>query len=133
MSEEDPKKSLAFCFDNQTNLPLPLTNTDEDYYLRQLWIHNLGNHNFGTKKATMVLYAEHFAPKGPNEVISALKWYIENNITRYTEQLHVFMDNCFVQCKNKYLLAFWKCTSDYYNIEVKLYYSVPGQWMEISQ
>ena len=59
-----------------------------------------------TKRATMILYAQQFAPERPNRVISALKWYMENNVTRDTEQLHAFVDNCFVQFKNKYLLAF---------------------------
>ena len=70
-------------------------------------MHDLGIHNLGTNDETMFVYSEHFAHKGPNEVISSLKWFFDNKVSKSVKIVHVFMDNCFTQCKNKFLLSFW--------------------------
>ena len=46
--------------DYQKNLPLPLTSVSQEYYKRQLWLHNLCIHNNVTNHPTMFVYAEHF-------------------------------------------------------------------------
>ena len=55
--------------------------------------------------ATMYLYSEHYAGKGPNEVISCLDDYIKD-LPQSVTALHLFTDNCFSQNKNKYLCAY---------------------------
>lgn len=71
------KNTLAICFDYQKNLPLPVTNIQDEYYKRQLWLHNFGIHDLKKNKATMYLYPEHYAHKGPDEVISCLNDYVD--------------------------------------------------------
>jgi len=126
VAEQEPNKSLAVCFDYQKNLPLPLTNTGREYYMRQLWIHNFGVHNLATQEATMFLYGEHYGSKGPNEVISCLWDYFHQNMSEQTEAVHIFMDNCFAQCKNKYIMAFWQWLSTKLDVKIQLYFPIPG-------
>ena len=61
-----PEGDIAvLAMDYQKNLPLPLTGISQEYYKRQLWIHNFCIHDNVTNDATMFLYAEHYAKKGP--------------------------------------------------------------------
>ena len=53
----------------------------------------------------MYFYAEHYAAKGPNEVISCLNHCITGVPARITK-LHIFADNCFSQNKNRYLITY---------------------------
>ena len=82
------------------NLPLPLTGVSQEYYKRQLWIHNLCIHECVNDNAMMFLYAEHYAGKGPKEVISCLDHYI-STLPPTIKKLKIFVDNCFSQNKNK--------------------------------
>ena len=105
MKEDSEAAKLAgntdvICMDYEKNLPLPLTGIGQEYYKRQLWIHNLCIHSMVTDQPYMYLYAEHYAGKGPNDVISILDDYISklpDNITKLT----IFADNCFSQNKNR--------------------------------
>ena len=126
LAKRYPNDTIVICFDYQKNLPLPLTNTGKEYYMRQLWMHNLGIHNLGTNEATMFVYSEHFVHKGPNEVISCLKWFFDNKVSKSVKIVHVFMDNCFAQCKNKFLLSFWYWLSQSQFQEIRLFYPIPG-------
>lgn len=101
---ETDKIKMSLYFDYQKNLPLPVTNVGDEYYLRLLWMHNVGVHNLGEKTATMHVYTENYALKGPNEVLTALEDYIQENKKPY--QLELFCDNVYSQNKNRYLFAF---------------------------
>ncbi|KAJ2950010.1 hypothetical protein O0L34_g11347 [Tuta absoluta] len=105
-SKDTDDHTLAICFDYQKNLPLPVTNAQDEFYRRQLWLHNFGVHNIKEGTATMYLYTENYALKGPNEVITALEDYIECNKKPEHTHLKIFCDNCFSQNKNRYLYAF---------------------------
>ncbi len=52
----EDKTQFGLCFDFQKNIPLPLTNVGEEYYKRQLWIHNLGFHVLGSDMGLMFMY-----------------------------------------------------------------------------
>lgn len=80
--ENFSENELVLCLDFQKNLPLPVTNIGDEYYKRQLWLHNFGINNVVTNQATMFLFTENFATKGPNEVITALNFYIQKNKTK---------------------------------------------------
>lgn len=121
--EDDSIHVLAM--DYQKNLPLPLTGIGQEYYKRQLWLHNLGMHDVGTKKATMFVYAEHYAKKGPNETISCLKYYI-SQLSVHVKHLHIFADNCFSQNKSKYMVAFIYMLAHTRFTSVTLHYPIPG-------
>src|SRR5258705_10523503 len=96
------------------------------YYLRKLWLHNLGVCNMSTQKTTCFLCAEQFAGKGPNEVLSSLSWYIDHNIPAEIETLHVFMDNLCAQGNNRYVFAFWDNYAQTRFKSIHLHYPVPG-------
>ena len=81
------------------NLPLPLTGVSQKHYKRQLWIHNLYIHNCVNDNAMMFLYAEYYAGKGPNKVISCLDHCI-SSLPPTIKKLKIFADNCFSQNKN---------------------------------
>ena len=49
--------TAVLAMDYQKNLPLPLTGVSQEYYKRQLWIHNFCIHDNVTNDATMFLYA----------------------------------------------------------------------------
>lgn len=89
--KNDPT-SVAICFDFQKNLPLPVTNVGPEYYKRQLWLHNFGIHDMKTRQGTMFMYSEHFAGKGPNEVISILDWYFSEKVPAAVKHVHLFAD-----------------------------------------
>ena len=62
--------TAVLAMDYQKNWPLPLTGVSQEYYKRQLWIYNFCIHDNVTNCATIFLYAEHYAKKGPNEIIT---------------------------------------------------------------
>ena len=68
-SKESGEDVFAFCMDFGSNLALPVTNIGEEYYQRQLWIHNLAFHDLKSGQAVMFLYSEHFAEKGDTFVM----------------------------------------------------------------
>ncbi|CAG9829796.1 unnamed protein product [Diabrotica balteata] len=121
---------LSICLDYQKNLPVPVTNITDEYYLRQLWIHNLGIRCLTTGKTNMYMYAEHFAQKGPNEVISCLQDYITQNQKPEQRYLKLFCDNCFSQNKNRYLFVFLDqlCSNNIFEA-IEIWYPIPGHSM----
>nr|CAI5829932.1 unnamed protein product [Callosobruchus analis] len=58
--EKDPN-ALTICFEFQNNMAVPVTNVKDEYYLGQLWIHNLKIKILATSETAVYMYAEHFA------------------------------------------------------------------------
>jgi hypothetical protein len=56
-----------------------------------------------TGKALMYMYSENFALNGPNETISFIHHYMEQNIKSEVEEVIIFSDNNFVQNKSRYI------------------------------
>ncbi|KAK5648093.1 hypothetical protein RI129_002985 [Pyrocoelia pectoralis] len=128
---DNPKPDeMVICFDYQKNLPLPVTNIKDEYYLRQLWLHNFCINNIVTNCATMYLYTENYAGKGPNEVISCLNHFIKKKKNQGMVKLSIFCDNCFSQNKNRYLFSYLDslCSDGIFN-EIVVYYPIPGHSM----
>jgi hypothetical protein len=121
---------MSICFDYQKNLPVPMTNIADEYYLRQLWIHNLGIHCLQTGKPNMYMYVEHLAQKGPNEVITSLQDYITQYQKPEQRNLNLFCNNCFSQNKNIFLFVFLDqlCMNNIFET-VEVCYSLPGHSM----
>lgn len=88
------------------NLPLPEIPVQEAFYLRQLWVFNLGIKNLQTGKSHFYLYHEGQDKKGPNEICSLLNEYITKNIPQNCKELHIFSDNCPGQNKNNTVVRF---------------------------
>ncbi len=123
---KNDNKTFAICFDYEKNLPLPVTKVSSEYYMRQLWVHNFCIHNLKTDSAEIFLYSEHFAGKGPNEVISALNFYI-NKFKTSAEKLYMFCDNCFAQNKNRFIWMFYlSLVMDEKFEEIIVIYPKPG-------
>ena len=73
----------------------------------------------------MFVYAEHFAGKRPNEVILCLDFYI-SILGDSTKKLHIFVDNCFSQNKNYYLVAYLQVLANTKLEEVHVHYPLHG-------
>ena len=58
------KNIAVIAMDYQKNLPLPKTGVCQEFYRRQLWIHNFCTTDCVSNQSTMYLYAAHFAGKG---------------------------------------------------------------------
>ena len=121
----DDCDTAVIAMDFQKNLPLPLTNIGQEYYKRQLWLHNFCIHDNVNNLAWMFLYSENFAAKGPNEVISCLDFFI-NRLSSKIRKLHIFADNCFSQNKNRYLFSYLYATAHSKLDEIHIYYPIPG-------
>ena len=115
----------VIAMDFQKNLPLPLTNVGQEYYKRQLRLHNFCIHENVNNNAWMFIHSENFAAKGPNEVISCLDFYIKR-LSNKIRKLHIFADNCFSQNKNRYLFSFLYATAYEKLDEIHIHYPIPG-------
>ncbi|KAK4884001.1 hypothetical protein RN001_000272 [Aquatica leii] len=76
------------------------------------------------------MYAEHFARKGPNKVITCLQNYITQNKKPEQRILQLFCDNCFSQNKNRFLFVFLDqlCVNNIFET-IEIWYPVPGYSM----
>ncbi len=121
----------ALCFDYQKNLPLPVTNAGPEYYKRQLWIHNFDVYDFSVGIGTMFFYSEHYAKKGPNEVLSCLEYFLKTHVPDGVKHLHLFADNCFGQNKNRFMICFLKYLVDSGRFDsISFQFPIPGHsWM----
>ena len=115
----------VIAMDFQKNLLLPVTGIGQEYYKRQLAVHNLGIHDVCSGNASMYIYAENFAHKGPNEVLSCLEHYIDE-LPESIRKLVIFTDNCFSQNKNRYIVAFLQNLCNTKLSEVVIKYPIPG-------
>jgi len=88
------------------NLSLPQIPVQDLYYYRQLTVCNFVVHNLSTGSMKCYVYHEGVAGKGPNEVISFINHYINNDIDKEVERLYIFCDNCAGQNKNNAIIRF---------------------------
>ena len=119
--------TVVISMDYQKNLPLPKTGTGPEFYKRQLWLHNFCVNDCSKNESTMYMYAEHYAAKGPNEVISCLRDYFQS-LPQAVQTVHIFCDNCFSQNKNKYIIAYLSAVVDCPGPinEIHVHYPIPG-------
>jgi hypothetical protein len=96
----------AISMDFEKNLPLPVSKVSFEYYLRQLWLQNFCIHDMSSGQSNMFLYSEHYANKGPNEVISLLNFYF-SSISNSIKTIYIFSDNSFSQNKNRYIWFYY--------------------------
>jgi hypothetical protein len=130
MRKRHNEDTLVICFDYQKNLPIPVTNVSGEYYRRQLWLHNFGIYNMVSKETQLYVYSEHFAKKGPNEVLSCLENYIATRCAPNQSKLVIFADNCFSQNKNRYMFGFLDnlCARGSFS-QIEIFYPLPGHSM----
>lgn len=104
--EEEPEV-MGITFDFMQNLPLPNIPVQEIFYYRQLWVYAFQIHNLKDGSGHFYTYHEGQALKGPNEVCTFLKDYVENKIPPEITELFVFSDGCPGQNRNNTVVRFF--------------------------
>ncbi len=106
---------------------MPDTKINIEYYLRKISVQNFCICDEKTFSVTIIPYAEHFATKGSNEVISSIGFYLKNIMNSEVKVLHIYCDNSFGQNKNRFLWCYLQAIveSRLYN-EIIIYYPIIG-------
>lgn len=112
------EKMQCLTFDLQKTLETPSLSTSEFYYKRKLWTYNLCIYDEVHRTAFMYVWSENIASRGAQEIGSALKYHIENNIHENTKHMVLYSDACVSQNKNiKLTLLLKKILSNSRNLE----------------
>ena len=118
---------LAFSFDMASTQPLPRINTSVVFYKRQLWLLNLGIHDFNINKGLMNIWLESEGKRGVNEITSCLLNYLQDMLSsgNYSE-IHTYSDGCGGQNKNKQFAIFMSYVCQKYELTWTHRYLVTG-------
>lgn len=107
------EKTIYLTFDLQKTLPLPKISTGKAFYLRQVWLYNLGIHVITTQhpsgKGFFNVWTENEGGRGPEEVGSSLLVFLENikEQDRTFDHLIAWSDSAAGQNKNFYIVCLW--------------------------
>jgi len=95
-------------FDMQKTLPLHKLSTSISFYLRQLWLYNIGIHMVmkNETRAYFNLWSEDEAGRGCEEVGSALLAFLDNS--DFGGNLIAWSDSCCGQNKNFFIICLWQ-------------------------
>ena len=115
-------------YDLQKALPTPKIPTGIVFYLRQLWVYNLGIHVCNKKTAFMCMWPENIASRGASEIASCLFKVLrvpENVLNK--RKLRFFSDSCSAQNKNNILYYMYYALVMMGMFDcIEHYYLVPG-------
>jgi len=112
---QDKKVAQTTCdtffitFDLQKTMPLPKLTTNVPFYLRQIWLFNLGIHltYAGRSQPYFQIWTEADGGRGCGEVASSLLAFFDAaNISN--GHLIAWSDSCSGQNKNFYILCLWQ-------------------------
>ena len=122
-------KKITIAFDMEKTLPLPKLTVEDAFYLRQLWLYNLGVHVVSDKvdKAHFHIWTENEGRRGANEVCSSLLAFLNGNadIGNEHSKLVAWSDSCGGQNKNYMMICFWQ-----YIVYTKRFKSVDHKFPE---
>lgn len=117
MQKHDKKKASEcdetcfITFDLEKTLPLPKISTNVAFYLRKLWLYNLGVHCVTKElnRAYFHVWSENEGGRGSEEIASCLMAFV-NTMQLQSNKSHLiaWSDSCAGQNKNIYLIMFWQ-------------------------
>lgn len=93
-------KTEVYTFDLQRALEMPVLQTSEVYYMRQLWLYNLGIYDEVRKTAYMYVWPESTASRGSQEIASCLYKHFMRFVPKDTEKIVLRSDACGGQNRN---------------------------------
>lgn len=100
---EQNENIVGLVFDYMQNVHLTKISVQEVFYLHQL-TQVFCIYNTKTKQSHFYLYHERQAKKGSNDVTSfIIKSYMKEIVPKEVNELHLFLDNCWGQNKNRIL------------------------------
>lgn len=111
----DPQnKTEILIFDLQRALEMPVIQTGEAYYKRQLWFYNLCIYDAVRRIGYMYVWNESIASRGSQEIASCLYKHFSEHIPKDTRKVILLSDTCSGQNRNikislmlKNLLSSW--------------------------
>jgi len=109
--QSSDSQQIYITFDLQQTLPLPKLSTSKAFYLRQVWLYNVGVHLlFGkTNRAYFHIWAENEGGRGCSEVGSALLAFLDSsNCLNKSKHLVAWSDSCSGQNKNFVIVCLWQ-------------------------
>ena len=87
--------------DFQQELPAPKIPTETVFYLRQLWMYNVGIHICNDNSAVMYMWPENIASRGSCEIISCLlKVLLNPTLIHNKRKVWIFSDSYSGENKN---------------------------------
>ena len=97
-------------FDLQKTLPLPKLSTSTAFYLRQIWLYNLGIHLVSGKESRgyFQIWTESEAGRGCEEISSSLLAFLDSSHLSGNGHLIAWSDSCAGQNKNFLIVCFWQ-------------------------
>lgn len=93
-------KTEVYTFDLQRALEMPVLKTSEVYYMRQLWLYNLGIYDEVRKTAYMYVWHEGTASRGSQEIASCLYKHFMKFVPKDTQKIVLRSDACSGQNRN---------------------------------
>lgn len=93
-------KTEVYTFDLQRALEMPVLQTSEVYYMRQLWLYNLGIYDEVRKTAYMYVWNESTASRGSQEIASCLFKHFMKFVPKDTQKIVLRSDACSGQNRN---------------------------------
>ena len=96
-------------FDMQKTLPRPMLSTCAAFYLRQIWLYNVGIHlvQQGASRQYFHIWSEDQASRGCHEVGSALLTFFKT-VDVKEKVLVAWYDSCAGQNENFFILCLWQ-------------------------
>lgn len=100
IASKPENKTEVYTFDLQRALEMPVVQTSEVYYMRQLWLYNLGIYDEVRKIGYMYVWNEAIASRGSQEVASCLHKHFMKYIPKDTQKIILRSDACSGQNRN---------------------------------
>lgn len=119
--ELDEKKSTVAVYDLQAVLPFPKGFTSSFYYQSKINCYNFTISDLYANNIDCFFWNEVEGKRGSNEIGTCVLLYITNLVQKTDNaqdlDLIFYLDNCYGQKKNKYLLSMYSYAVQKYNLQ----------------